>query len=249
MVLAIMLAVAFSLLGAADLQAGECNAYAVEVATSPVPYQYPHGLEKAALLLAKVPARADTILIGDSLVEFWPKDVVIRQFKSESVWNIGVGGAETQTVLWQLERIDAPSVAPKRLLVLIGTNNLTHDYLPACAIAAGIKTVVTAAHAKWPAARVDIMGIPPRGADFRFRDADRLSVNAEIRNWSGQYPFMHYFEVDASEMTCGRYGDAVEVAAAGAEVATGSRCENYADDFGHFRRPGYDVVFAAMTKH
>ena len=93
------------------------------------------------------------------------------------------------------------------------------------------------------------MGIPPRGADFRFRDEDRLAVNADVKAWSRAYSFLHYFEVDSGKITCGRYDNAVEIADAGLDAAKHARCGNYADDFGHFLRPGYDVIFQAMPKN
>jgi lysophospholipase L1-like esterase len=239
-------AAVLALAGAAGVQAEECNRFAVEVATNPAPYQYPRGLEKAYGLLASIPSRADTVLIGDSLMANWPADMARRQFRSEHVWNFAVGGSVTQNTLWQLENLKPNGLNPERAIVLVGTNNLTRDDMPACAIAAGIKAVVTAAHAKWPGARIDVMGIPPRGVDFRFRDAARLAVNAEIRTWAKDLSYLHYFEVDASEITCGQYDGPVEVAAAGGHRLP--TCANYADDFGHFKRAGYDVIFSAMTE-
>jgi platelet-activating factor acetylhydrolase IB subunit beta/gamma len=238
------------LLGLAGARAEECNTFATQVATDAVPYQHPHGLQRTAALLGKVPKSAETILLGDSLVEFWPQGVAVKQFRSEKVWNIGVGGAETQNALWQMKALDVPALKPARVFVLIGTNNLTHDFMPACAVAAGVKAVVAAAHQKWPAAKIDVMGIPPRGVDFRFRDKDRLAANAEVKAWARQYSYLHYFEVDAEEMTCGQYNTPLQVAdASGAPVIARSRCVNYADDFGHFKRGGYDVVFKSMIQN
>ena len=230
--------------------AAECNRFALRIATDPIPYQHVHGLEKTSTLLAAIPRMADAIYIGDSLVEFWPQDMIARQFPAERIWNIGVGGGETQTTLWLLDQIKAPQLRPRRLFVLVGTNNLTHESMPACAIAAGIKAVVLAARAKWPAARIDIMGVPPRGRDFHFRDADRLAVNRQLQAWSRTIDDTRYFEVDAADLTCGRYDAAGSVKAAdsGTGRASGNPCINYADDFGHFRRPGYDVIFSAMPR-
>jgi platelet-activating factor acetylhydrolase IB subunit beta/gamma len=236
------------LLGCSAACADECSGFAVQVATDAVPYQYPRGLQRTAALLSKIPARADMILLGDSLVAFWPQEMAVNQFKTDNIWNIGVGGAEVQNVLWQLKQLAVPTLRPSRVFVLIGTNNLTHDYMPACAIAAGIKSVVTSVHQKWPEARIDVMGIPPRGMDFRFRDKDRLAINAEVEAWSRDLAHLHYFEVDADEMTCGQYDRPIEVADASATPVAGSRCANYADDFGHFKRGGYDVVFKTMMK-
>ena len=101
--------------------------------------------------------------------------------------------------------------------------------------------------AEWPGAEIRLMGIPPRGSDFHFRDKDRKAINAAVRDWIMGQPKAHYFEVDDMVMTCGQYGG-VAVASAEATALPGSRCENYADDFGHFRRPGYEVIYSALRK-
>jgi lysophospholipase L1-like esterase len=223
--------------------AGTCDALSVAITTTPVLYQWPSGLDKATRLLQSPPDTADIVLVGDSLLAFWPKDLAERQFGPGRVWNFAVGGSRTQHLLWQLDRLDAPHLAPREVVVLIGTNNLTDETLPACAIVAGIEAVAERVRSRWPGAVIHIMGIPPRGSDFHFRDADRKRINAAVRLWSRERAAMRYFEVDDLRFTCGRYA----APPAPQEVAaTGSRCVNYADDFGHFRRPGYGEIYSAL---
>lgn len=241
-----LLLLTFILFGAGTAEAAPCNRLAVEITTTPVLYQWTSALEKARRLLDAPPRQADTILLGDSLLAFWPRDLAGRQFGEGKVWNFAVGGSRTQHLLWQIDELGgAASPDPREIVVLIGTNNLSDEKLPACAIAEGIKTVVTHTRAKWREATIHVMGIPPRGSDFHYRDMDRKAINIAIRDWSASQPRTHYFEVDAMVMTCGQY-DGVAVASADAAAVVGSRCANYADDFGHFRRPGYDVIYAAL---
>lgn len=232
-------------LGAGTARAADCNSYAVDITTTPVLYQWTSALEKASLLLDAPPRQADTILLGDSLLAFWPKDLAALQFGQGKVWNFAVGGSRTQHILWQLDRLGQTTLRPREIVVLIGTNNLSDEKLPACAIVAGIEAVVTRTRDEWPDAEIHVMGIPPRGSDFHFRDRDRKAINGAVRDWLARRPATHYFEVDDMVMTCGRYAG-VAVASAGAAVPSGSRCANYADDFGHFRRPGYDVIYSAL---
>jgi lysophospholipase L1-like esterase len=232
------------LLGAATANAAECSRFAVEITTTPVLYQWTSALEKASGLLDTPPQHADTILLGDSLLAFWPRDLAEQQFGK--VWNFAVGGSRTQHILWQLDRLADRGQRPREIIVLIGTNNLSDEKLPACAIVEGIKTVVTRARETWPGAAIRIMGIPPRGSDFHFRDTDRRTINAAVRTWSATLAGTRYFEVDAMAITCGHYAGVTVASANGADAIGKSRCENYADDFGHFRRPGYKLIYAAL---
>ncbi|MGV3550579.1 GDSL-type esterase/lipase family protein [Rhizobium sp.] len=241
----LLLSVLCMMLGAASAGAAECNRFATTITTTPVLYQWTSALEKASLLLDAPPKQADTILLGDSLLAFWPKDLAESQFGKNKVWNFAVGGSRTQHILWQLDRLGRSTLRPREIVVLIGTNNLSDEKLPACAIAEGIKAVVTRTRATWSDARIHVMGIPPRGSDFHFRDADRKAINGEIREWLAGQPKTHYFSADDMVMTCGQYAG-VAVASADEALPSGSRCQNYADDFGHFRRPGYDVIYSAL---
>lgn len=234
------------MLGTAAARAEQCNRFAVEITTTPVLYQWTSALEKATILLNALPGRADTILLGDSLLAFWPKDLASQQFGAGKVWNFAVGGSRTQHILWQLDKLaEAPPLVPREVVVLIGTNNLSDEKLPACAIIEGIKTVVLKTRDTWQGAMIHVMGIPPRGSDFHFRDEDRKIINDAVHAWITAQPGMHYFEVDEMVMTCGQYAG-VALASTDATTPSGSRCENYADDFGHFRRPGYEVIYSAL---
>ncbi len=233
-------------LALASSATASCNAFATRITTTPVLYQWTSALEKASALLDTPPARADSILLGDSLLAFWPRDLAAKQFGAHSVWNFAVGGSRTQHILWQLDNLAAPMLRPREVVVLIGTNNLSDEKLPVCAIVEGIKAVAARVRKTWPETSIWLMGIPPRGSDFHFRDDDRKAINASIRAWTKGQIDTRYFEVDDMVMTCGRYGGLANVSA---NANTGSRCENYADDFGHFRRPGYEVIYAALRRN
>jgi lysophospholipase L1-like esterase len=217
-----------------------CDPYAVRVATDPAPYQWPHGLKRADDLLAHPPARADIVLIGDSLLANWPEDQIRRQFGERVVWNAAIGGAMTQHALWLLDRMQGRAPGADRVILLVGTNNLTHDYMPPCAIAAGIRKAAEKALAVWPKARLDLVAVPPRGADFRFRDADRKALNAALAAWVAGRARLRFIEIDPDRLTCG--GNRAKT------PAQRPACGNYADDHGHFRRAGYEVIFSALAR-
>lgn len=234
------------LLGAATANAAECSRHAVEITTTPVLYQWTSALEKASRLIEAPPRQAETILLGDSLLAFWPRDLAEEQFGRGRVWNFAVGGSRTQHILWQLDQLGDRGPQPREVVVLIGTNNLSDEKLPACAIVEGIEAVAIRSREKWPDATIRLMAIPPRGSDFHFRDGDRRAINRTVRDWASSQPAMRFFEVDDMTLTCGFYAGVTVANADPAALPGKSRCANYADDFGHFRRPGYNHIYSAL---
>ena len=104
---------------------------------------------------------ADLVFIGDSITEGW------RWGAGAAVWNkyfeqwavdFGLGGDKTQHVLWRLENMDFPGLAPKAAVIMIGTNNVTDS---AEDIAAGVKAVVAGARKRFPGVKIILMSILP----------------------------------------------------------------------------------------
>lgn len=65
----------------------------------------------------------DTVFIGDSITHNWDNlapDLQKQYFGD--VLNLGFSGDRTHEVLWRIRRIDWAKVAPKRIMLMIGTN-------------------------------------------------------------------------------------------------------------------------------
>ena len=67
--------------------------------------------------------------------------------------------------------------------------------------------------------------------------ARAVAANAEIKAWAKTQSSLHYFEAGVSEITCGHYDKPSPV----------GHCENYADDFGHVKRAGYELIFRFLS--
>ena len=73
------------------------------------------------------PARVDLLFVGDSITEGWLSDgrsTWDREYAPRHACNLGIGGDETAHVLWRLAHGAVDGLAPKRVVLLIGTNNL-----------------------------------------------------------------------------------------------------------------------------
>jgi lysophospholipase L1-like esterase/pimeloyl-ACP methyl ester carboxylesterase len=156
---------------------------------------------------------AELVLIGDSLVEYWPA----TSFPQRQL-NLGVAADRTQHVLWRLGTANLARLAPAHVVVMVGTNNLASGDDPA-AIAAGITAIVRRLGDIWPSAQVLTIEIPPCGPEFRFNAHTRFLANRLLRASHDT------LNID-QEMTGG----------------FNPRSPNYHPDHIHFSQQGYDVL-------
>ncbi|HSV15226.1 MAG TPA: GDSL-type esterase/lipase family protein [Tepidisphaeraceae bacterium] len=106
------------------------------------------------------------LFLGDSITEGW-------MTRGASVWrerywkyvpaDFGIGGDRTQHVLWRIDNHELDNIAPKVVVLMIGTNN-TANYT-AEEITAADKRIVQQIHEKLPETKLLLLAIFPRGAD------------------------------------------------------------------------------------
>lgn len=104
---------------------------------------------------------ADLVFIGDSITEQWRWGAgapVWRKHFEERAVDFGLGADKTQHVLWRLENMDFPGLAPKAAVIMIGTNNLTDSVED---IVAGIKAVIAGTRKRFPGVKVVLVSILP----------------------------------------------------------------------------------------
>jgi beta-glucosidase len=109
---------------------------------------------------------AQILFIGDSITQGWEgpgKDVWQKYYGKRHAVNLGIGGDQTQHVLWRLDHGNVDGIKPKLAVLMIGTNNASSN-TPA-QIAAGVKAIVEKLRAKLPETKVLVLAIFPRGAD------------------------------------------------------------------------------------
>lgn len=116
---------------------------------------------------AKAKTQHDTVFIGDSITHNW--DNIAPDLQKQyfgDVLNLGISGDKTQEVLWRIARIDWKVVAPKRIMLMIGTNNSGHGAgeKPENTFN-GIKAIVRHLRAACPEAKITLLKIFPRGAN------------------------------------------------------------------------------------
>lgn len=110
----------------------------------------------------------DLLFLGDTITAGWanrgprgPGSVWDRFYRPRRAASFAIAGDRTQHLLWRLENGEVEGIAPKVVVLLIGTSNV-HANTPD-EIAEGVAAVVTLLRSKLPAAKVLLLGVFPRG--------------------------------------------------------------------------------------
>ena len=104
---------------------------------------------------------ADMIFLGDSITQGWRgsgEQVWEANFVPRHALDFGIGGDQTQHVLWRMDNYPIQRLHPKVAVVLIGTNN-TRNTAPE--IANGVKAVLTKTQTMYPGIKIILVSIMP----------------------------------------------------------------------------------------
>lgn len=146
-----------------------------------------HSGRTATIATAKANALArgnvDVVFVGDSILDEWRRALYHASFQRHwgelNVYNMAVGGNQTQHVLWQLKQGLMDDVYPRAIVLLIGTNNLGPDgRMSPDETAAGIQAVVDSLSRRDPDAILMLLHLLPS----EFRNDELLSGNIRRTN-------------------------------------------------------------------
>jgi lysophospholipase L1-like esterase len=128
----------------------------------------------------------DVLFMGDSITDWWDSDrepyagkpVFDKYFSNMKVANFGIAGDTTQGVLWRLRNGEGEGFSPKAIMLLIGVNNTRTNTAPE--IAEGVGAVVMELQARFPDAKILLLGVfPYRQANDPMRK-DIATINSVI---------------------------------------------------------------------
>ncbi len=104
------------------------------------------------------------LFIGDSITERWRNapDIWKAHYWQYAPANFGVAGDKTENVLWRIDNGELDHIAPKVIVLMIGTNNITDT--PEHIVAADTK-IVGLIHTKLPSSKLLVLGLLPRAQD------------------------------------------------------------------------------------
>jgi len=117
------------------------------------------------------------LFLGDSITEGWSKapHVWEHYYGKLEPANFGIGGDQTQHVIWRIENGELDGLHPKVVVLMLGTNNSAAH--TAEEIVAADKKIIAMIRAKIPETKVLLLAIFPRGAR---KDAKGVITEASI---------------------------------------------------------------------
>jgi lysophospholipase L1-like esterase len=130
----------------------------------------------AELMAMPVPPAPDAVILGDSIAERWPADLLPF---GPAVVNLGVAWDRVENVLWRVRAGELDRFRARRLILLVGSNNLSRGDPPE-AVARGVAALVAEVRARQPGAALLLVAVLPREPDFndpcrrRIRDCNEL---------------------------------------------------------------------------
>lgn len=104
----------------------------------------------------------DLLFLGDSITQGWnDNEVWQKHYGERKAANFGIGGDQTQHVLWRIDNGNLEGISPELAVLMIGTNNSGGN--SAEEIADGIKAIVARLREKLPKTKILLLAIFPRG--------------------------------------------------------------------------------------
>jgi beta-glucosidase len=122
----------------------------------------------------------DVLYLGDSITDYFatraPEVFAETNAGLGAVANYGIEGDRTQFVLWRIEHGELDHIAPRVVVLLIGTNNLASA--TPINVARGITAIVAEVRRRLPHTTIVLNAIFPRGVD----DRDPLRIESTAVN-------------------------------------------------------------------
>lgn len=157
------------------------------------PYLYEWD-ERHRTIISEVRERhPEAVIIGNSITHYWGG--AHRQQNGEQVWrdemtkfvNMGCGWDRIENALWRVYHGELDGYEAKKVVVMIGTNNLGRD--SDADIVEGVRLLLAAVKARQPKAEIVYVGIlPRRGQEQRVKELN-LWLGSVVKQ--GGYTFIN----------------------------------------------------------
>jgi lysophospholipase L1-like esterase len=139
-----------------------CGPFTQDTLPPPAPRQNGHARARFEQINVDVKNQPHRVLfLGDSLTEGFDREVWEQNMAPRRVLNAGIGGDRTDHLRWRLEHGNLDGPPPQGVVLLIGTNDLGHEWPPSL-VAEGIRATLLKLRQRVPGAAVLLLGLWPR---------------------------------------------------------------------------------------
>lgn len=143
----------------------------------------------------------DIVFIGDSITQGWEgdgKDAWAQFYGDRNAVNLGIGGDQTQHVLWRLDNGNIDGIKPKAAVVMIGTNNFKAN--TAEEIGEGITAIVNKLRTKLPETKILLLAIFPRD-EKPSENREKLAKASEIASKTADNKNVFFLDIGSEFLT------------------------------------------------
>lgn len=224
-----LLAIVLAALAGSPMLAGELESTTPVAAKTNGEKWWNGNCERIDADIKKMEGKIDVAFVGDSITARWRGgENWQKHWGSYRAVNMGIGGDQTQHVLWRLQNGDLEGYKAKLFVVMIGTNNLWSRTAEPADAAAGVKAVIDLIKAKQPEARILLMSLLPTGQKPNPGREKRMAVNELLPKLTGGP--VEYLDIS------GRYLE-----------RDGTISKEVMHDFLHLAPKGYDIWAEAIS--
>ena len=141
------------------------------------------------------------LFLGDSITQGWTKAPHIWEayYGKMQPANFGIGGDQTQHVIWRIANGELDGISPKVVVLMLGTNNSAAH--TAAQIAAADRKIVAMIREKLPQTKVLVLAIFPRGAR---KDAAGKITKAAIEDATKRTAVIDAVNADLAQLEDGK---------------------------------------------
>ncbi|CAG2178877.1 unnamed protein product [Oppiella nova] len=123
------------------------------------------------------------VFVGDSITEGWAgngKAVWAKYYTPRHTFNYGIGGDQTQHVIYRIQNKEFDGLNPKVTILMIGTNNAGGNTVED--IAHGVNETVKELLGKMPNTKVILLGVLPRAEPLGAKVKQVNELIAKLNN-------------------------------------------------------------------
>ena len=172
------------------------------------------------------------LFLGDSITEWWDKEIFQNDFSKYKIVNLGKAGYTTMDLINILEKGIINTIKPSVIVLMIGTNNLGVLNNNPNVIAYDIKKIIDILLFKFPDTKILLRGLLPRG---KFKtNSLRIDKNAVNKIISGFANNTNVTYIDNSSQFLN---------------SNGSIINELMPDNIHLSKKGYQVLSESLTPY